>query len=103
MRTKYARNRMAKMAVTNQVNDESQAFASTSDSLKPTAIRSNNRSDAEVPYWQCYDLCFLGIYPYLSSYHFHCCDDDTTANYTFKLLLSNLNRKVNSIVPPCWN
>ena len=41
---------MAKMAVTNQVNDESQAFASTSDSLKPTAITSNNRSEAEVPY-----------------------------------------------------
>ena len=35
---------------------------------------------------------FLGIYPYLSNYHFHCCDDNTTANSAFKLLLSNLNR-----------
>ena len=40
MRTKYARNRMAKIAVTNQGNDESQAFASTLDSLKPTGITS---------------------------------------------------------------
>ena len=41
MRTKYARNRMAKIAVTNQGNDESQAFASTLDSLKPTEIINN--------------------------------------------------------------
>ena len=45
---------------------------------------------------------FLGIYPYLSNYHFHCCDDNTTANSAFKLLLSNLNRNVNSIVPPAY-
>ena len=44
MGTKYVRDRMATITVASQVNDESQAFESTSDSLKPIAITGNPKS-----------------------------------------------------------